>query len=251
LQEYNKGFADIYNAKWTGFAQQVAPLILSFYESKPIRKENNSILDLCCGTGQLSLHFLEKGFRVVGLDASEPMLVHARRNAAQYVASGMADFIQGDASNFRLDERFGLVVSTFDSMNHLEDETELRSCFQCVNVVCDGSFIFDMNTREGLKRWNSIHVDESSGEDLIITRGIFDSQSDKAWTRISGFVRQDDGLYERFEQTAYNTVFELEKVKVLLLEVGWKKVHFALAKDLNTPIDEPEKESRVFIVAGR
>ena len=36
----------------------------------------------------------------------------------------------GDASNFVLDERFGLVVSTYDSLNHLEDEFALQKCFR-------------------------------------------------------------------------------------------------------------------------
>jgi hypothetical protein len=33
--------------------------------------------------------------------------------------------------------------------------------------------------------------------------------------------------------------------------VGWKDVHFALVQDLKTPLVEPEKEMRVFIVASR
>jgi len=78
MQAYNEGFAGIYNARWAGFAEQVAPLILAFHDSKAISRENKAILDLCCGTGQLSLHFLSEGFRVVGLDASEAMLAHAR-----------------------------------------------------------------------------------------------------------------------------------------------------------------------------
>jgi hypothetical protein len=127
----------------------------------------------------------------------------------------------------------------------------LRRCFQCVHAVSEGYFIFDLNTRLGLQRWNSIHVDESSDEALIITRGLFDGQSDRAWTRISGFARRPDGLYERFDETAFNTAFELEWVKNALLEVGWQQVHFARVQDLPTPLTEPEKEGRVFIVAGK
>lgn len=252
MQAYNKGFARIYNAKWGGFARQAAPLILDFYKSTPIGQDHNKpVLDLCCGTGQLAVHFLERGYRVTGIDLSEAMLHFARENATQFITSGQAKFSQADASTFSLTERFGLVVSTYDALNHLQDEEILRNCFQCVHAVSEGYFIFDLNTRLGLKRWNSIQVDESSDDALIITRGIFDEQGDKAWTRIDGFVRVEHGLYERFDETSFNTVFDMARVKTALLEVGWKDVYFARLQDLKTSLTEPEQEGRVFIVASK
>jgi SAM-dependent methyltransferase len=251
MQAYNQAFARVYNTRWSSFAKQVAPFILDFYAASPIGKENKSILDLCCGTGHLALHFLEKGYRVVGLDLSEYMLYHAKENTFQYVESGQAKFVQGDASDFKLEERFGLVVSTFDALNHLENGEALRKCFECVYTISDGFFIFDLNTRNGLRRWNSIQVDENSEDALIITRGIYDGQSDKAWTRITGFAQVSNGLYERFEETAFNSVFEMEGVKNALFDVGWKNVYFAQIQNLKTPISEPEKEGRVFIVASK
>jgi SAM-dependent methyltransferase len=250
MQAYNQTFARVYNLKWSNFAKYVAPFLQVFYASTLIGQVNKPVLDLCCGAGHLALYFLEKGYRVVGLDLSEHMLHHARENARSYVESGQARFIQGDASDFKLDERFGLVLSTFDALNHLEDEQALLKCFECVHAVCDGYFIFDLNTRLGLRRWNNMTVDENSDDAVIITRGIYDGQGDKAWTRITGFLQAPGGLWERFEQTAFNTVFEMEKVRSMLLDTGWKNVHFALVQDLKTPLTEPEKEMRVFIVAG-
>jgi hypothetical protein len=43
----------------------------------------------------------------------------------------------------------------------------------------------------------------------------------------------------------------MEKVKNALLDIGWKNVYFAHIQDLKTPIVEPEKEGRVFIVASK
>lgn len=251
MQAYSQDFARIYNVKWSAFAKQVAPLILNFYASTPIGRTNKSVLDLCCGAGHLAVHFLEKGYKVVGIDLSEYMLHYARENASQYLETGQGKFMKADASDFTLNQRFGLVVSTYDSLNHLKDEQALISCFRCVHVVSNGSFIFDLNTRSGLRRWNSIQVDESSEDALIITRGIYDGQSDRAWTRITGFARMSNGLYKRFDETVCNTVFEMETVKKALLEVGWKNVYFARIQDLSTPLAEPEEEGRVFIVANK
>jgi len=145
-----------------------------------------------------------------------------------------------------------LVVSTYDSLNHLEDELALRQCFQCVFAVLekDGYFVFDLNTRLGLVRWNNITVDEGD-ETVVVTRGIYDGESDKAWTRITGFIRTRDNLYERFEETAFNTVFDVPRVRNALLDIGWREVHFARIQDLRTPIEKPEEEGRVFFVAQK
>ena len=37
-----------------------------------------SVLDLCCGTGLLAGELIARGYRVVGVDASEAMLARAR-----------------------------------------------------------------------------------------------------------------------------------------------------------------------------
>jgi hypothetical protein len=66
---------------------------------------------------------------------------------------------------------------------------------------------------------------------------------------ITGFVRTEDGLYERFAQTAYNTAFDLAWVRETLLEVGWENVYSARIGDLGLPIAEPEEEGPAFVVA--
>jgi SAM-dependent methyltransferase len=251
MQAYSQGFARIYNTRWVSFANIVAPRILDFYQSTPQGQRGEPVLDLCCGTGQLARHLLDNGLNVLGVDLSDHMLHYARQNTLQYIVSGQAKFIQADASQFRLDERFGLVVSTFDALNHLTDEETLISCFRSVHAVCNGYFIFDLNTRSGLNRWNNVQLDDSGEDAFIITHSFYDGESDKAWVRITGFVLLDNGLYERFDQTAYNTVFELEKVKNALVETGWEEAYFARVQDLTIPLAEPEKEGRVFVVARK
>jgi SAM-dependent methyltransferase len=120
MQAYGRVFARVYNLKWAGFAQRIAPKLLEYYARSAIGSVNRCVLDLCCGTGQIALYFLEHGCQVTGIDLSEHMLDYARENARAYLAGGQARFIQADASRLALAERFGLVVSTFDALNHLE-----------------------------------------------------------------------------------------------------------------------------------
>ncbi|MFQ5980457.1 MAG: class I SAM-dependent DNA methyltransferase [Candidatus Heimdallarchaeota archaeon] len=249
---YGRGFAQVYNKLWVEFVTLVAPRIREYYEERPLSKTNKLILDLCCGTGQLAVHFLENGYQVLGIDLSEEMLSWARKNTAQYLETGSVEFQKGDVTDFTLEPQFGLIVSTFDSFNHLENFADLEKCLLCAYraLVEDGLLIFDLNTRKGLLRWNEIFIQDTE-EAMIVTRGIYDGQSDKAWTRISGFVQTPNGTYERFSETLFNTVFELEKVKKCLLAIGWRDVHFALGPELQTAIETPEKERRVFCIARK
>jgi SAM-dependent methyltransferase len=250
VQAYGPAFARVYNERWTFFAQQVAPALRAFYESTPGGAEDRTLLDVCCGTGQLAVHFCEHGYRVTGIDLSADMLHHARENAAPYVARGEARFVQADAASFTVDGHFGLAVSTFDALNHLPDEDALRGCFASVYPLlrAGGFFLFDLNTRGGLYRWNRISVNEMR-DALIIDRGSYDEEAGRAWVRITGFVRTEDGLYERFEQVAYNTAFDLSWVRQALLDAGWRSVYFARIEDLGMPIASPEEEQRAFVIA--
>lgn len=252
MQAYNPAFARIYNLRWGGFALNAAPRLCAYYESTPLGQVNHDLLDLCCGTGQLALHFLDHGYQVTGLDLSEAMLGYAREKAAPYIVGGQARFVQGDAANFTMDGRFGLVISTFDALNHLPDFNALKRCFLSVYpvLVDGGQFIFDLNTIEGLRRWTGMML-EDSPELMLVNRAIYDEASQKAFSRISGFILAGEGLYERFEETTYEVAFDLQAVKEGLSEAGFHNVRFSRLLDLGAMVEEPEQETRIFIIAEK
>jgi SAM-dependent methyltransferase len=250
-QGYGEKFARIYNLRWTGFAASVAPQIHALYKSLPIASSNERLLDVACGTGQLIAWFLERGFTCTGLDASPHMLSHARRNAGRFAEQGKADFIQLDASRFDLPRGYGLAVSTFDALNHLPDRRSLADCLSSVFrvLVPGGRFVFDLNTRKGLGMWNSLTVEETD-ELFILNRGIYDPGMGRAYDKITGFMRTDGDRYEKFEQTAYNTAFDMRETGEDLAAAGFRW-YCASQKDLSAAVDEPEDLTRAFFVADK
>lgn len=252
-QAYGKQFSYVYNLLWGNFARQIAPKILDYYENTSVEKSNKSMLDLCCGAGHLSAIFLAHGYSVTGIDLSADILVYARHNAGDYLAQGKAVFIQGDAADFTIEQNVPLAVSTFDALNHLPDLTSLQNCFRSVYAAVNpkGIFIFDLNTRAGLKkRWNSLNIEDDETLTLI-TRSIFVEENDRAWTHITGFIRNTDGKYDRFEERIFNTAFNLEEVKNLLIGAGWRKVSLVSESNFYIPLDEPENYPRVFFIAEK
>jgi hypothetical protein len=74
---------------------------------------------------------------------------------------------------------------------------------------------------------------------------------ERKYTHITGFVRQEDGRYIRVDQTAFNSVFDVQAVTSLLHECGFENAYCALIDALDTPLENPEGENRVFFVAQK
>lgn len=102
------------------------------------------ILELACGTGKYVIPWASAGQRVVGLDLSRTMLAHAATKAQ---AAGVTPTLQmADMRDFRLDERFGLIVIAGNSLCHLHTSGDLERCLACVreHLRPDGRFVIDV-----------------------------------------------------------------------------------------------------------
>jgi demethylmenaquinone methyltransferase/2-methoxy-6-polyprenyl-1,4-benzoquinol methylase len=88
-----------------------------------------SILDVCCGTGDLTLELagrVSPGGQIVGCDFSEPMLDLAREKAAERGAAGVR-FEWADALSLPYDDgRFDLVTVGFGLRNFADWDRGLR-----------------------------------------------------------------------------------------------------------------------------
>lgn len=92
------------------------------------------ILDLGCGTGRVALALAREGYEVVGLDLNPAFVERARAEAARPGSeiSGRVRFEVGDARDFRLGERFGLVVMMDQAFKYLLHHDDHLDCLSCV-----------------------------------------------------------------------------------------------------------------------
>ena len=139
-------FAWIYNRHWgVSFIPHALPALEKLvFPHLPKRAE---ILDLCCGTGQLTRLLTTYGYRVTGLDGSAEMLSYALENAPD------AELIHADARSFKLPSSYHAVISVFDSLNHIMTIDDLTKVFSNVFTVLrqDGIFLFDLNMEPGFR----------------------------------------------------------------------------------------------------
>lgn len=104
------------------------------------------LLDLACGTGSLSLLLSEKGYDVIGVDASEDMLSQAQEKKMETGADII--FLCQKMEDLDLFGTINAAVCTLDSINHVTDENTVREIFRRVSLFMEdkGVFIFDVNT---------------------------------------------------------------------------------------------------------
>lgn len=244
---YGDIFSKVYDLFWNEFIENIGPYIFDFTKNKKI----NKILDLCCGTGRLAKIFLEKGYEVVGIDKSKFMIAIAENRNKKYLDKS-AKFIIDNATSFNLETRFELVISTYDSINHLRDLTELKQCFQLVNkhLTANGYFIFDINTVYGLRKWNFVDVDDNEKATFIMI-GKQDPKDKIAYTKVMGFLKDENNKYDKFEEVMTNSLFEMEDVIRLLEEANFTKIHFRTEENFSELDKLPPKTERIFVITQK
>ena len=108
------------------------------------RQRGGAVLELACGTGQLTVPVALLGLPAVGLDRSRAMLNGARRRAS--AAGTSVALVQGDMRDFALGRRFDLVFVARNSLLHLLSTADLLAALTAVrrHLTPDGIFAFDV-----------------------------------------------------------------------------------------------------------
>ncbi|HEY2721477.1 MAG TPA: class I SAM-dependent methyltransferase, partial [Chitinophagaceae bacterium] len=108
--------------------------------------EGEKILDVGCGTGQLTNKISNSGAIVTGIDASAEMIEKAQENYDDI------KFFVRDATNFSLSEKFDAVFSNA-TMHWINKQ---KAALQCIyNVLKKGGrFVFEMGGKHNIE---SIH----------------------------------------------------------------------------------------------
>ena len=108
------------------------------------RQQAGAVLELACGTGQLTIPIGLAGLPTVGLDSSRAMLDVAKARAS--AAGASVEFLEGDMREFALDREFSLIIVARNSLLHLLSTADLVAALTSVrrHLAPDGVFAFDI-----------------------------------------------------------------------------------------------------------
>ena len=215
---------------------------------KEYRVNDGLVLDLGCGTGNMTELLAQAGYDMIGVDNAEEMLeiaMEKREKSGQDIL-----YLLQDMREFELYGTVKAIVSICDSVNYVTEEEDLLEVFKLANNYLDpkGVFIFDFNT---VYKYSEILGNQTIAEDREDCSFIWDNyyyeEEQINEYELSLFIKETDSdLYRKYQETHFQKAYDLETMKRLVEQSGLEYVtaYDAFTKQL------PTKESeRVYIIA--
>ncbi len=218
------------------------------------------LLELGCGTGNITEQLAANGYDMIGIDNAEDMLTIAMEKKAEYDEDDKRAsilYLLQDMREFELYGTVRAVVSICDSMNYIMSEEDLLKVFRLVNNYLDtrGLFIFDLNT---MYKYETLLANNTIAENRDDCSFIWDNYYYKEEGvneyALSIYVRdeeleemcEEEDIFKRYDETHYQKAYSLETVVRLLKEAG---MEFVAAYDAFTHEPVKPDSERIYVVA--
>ncbi|MFO7660570.1 MAG: class I SAM-dependent methyltransferase [Candidatus Cloacimonadaceae bacterium] len=181
--------------------------ILSMYTqhtSRPLK----DILELACGTANISERLIGKGYNVTASDRSPEMLKYAEHKVHK------PNLLQAEMTDALPSHAFDLVILVFDSINYLLETAQVSTMLVNVSTALrdKGLFIFDISThRNSAEHFNRyINIDEDK-DHVLIHKADFDPELRLQKTRLTIFKRSDNH-YMRMDEEHLQRVYHVQEL---------------------------------------
>ena len=241
---YDKLNADIDYAAWADF---IEAQFAAYAKKKP-----QSVLDLACGTGSMTVELARRGYDMTGIDLSEDMLAVAQKkcDAGRFRHSVL--LIAQNMAQFELYGTVDAIVCCLDSLNYLTKKDELQRTFAHVHnyLEPDGLFIFDMNAPAKFERVyaDNSYVLEDEGI-LCAWQNYYNNKTKLCDFYLGIFTENSDGTWCRRDEIQRERCWSLRTVLKMLEETGFELC--SLSSDFNGTAVDKDTERWYFTVRAK
>ncbi|NRD75904.1 class I SAM-dependent methyltransferase [Bacillus sp. BRMEA1] len=240
---YDELMSDAPYDQWVKFVKDV----LGKFSS---HEGTSHLLDLACGTGELSIRFAQEGFKVTGIDLSEDMLAVAQAKAVD--AGVHIPFYQQDMAALDGLDQFDVIGIFCDSLNYLKTEKDVISTFSHVFQFLKegGIFLFDVHS---LYKINDIFIGQTfaqNEEDVSYIWNSFPGEYPNSVEHDLSFFVLDEKTqkYDRFDELHFQRTFSIEHYSKWLTEAGFTVMEIGADFKHEPP---QIKSERIFFVAKK
>ncbi len=206
------------------------------------------VLELGCGTGNMTEILAASGYDMIGVDNAEEMLEIAMEKRTESEFDIL--YLQQDMRSFELYGTVKAVVCICDSINYILEEEELEKVFRLVNNYLDpgGMFIFDFNT---IYKYREILRDQTIAENREECSFIWDNYYYEEERineyELSLFIREaHSDLYRKYQETHFQKAYDLETIKRLVTQSG---LEYIMAYDAFTREVPTKTSERIYVIA--
>ena len=132
------------------------------------------LLDLCCGTGSLTLEMSRRGYELISVDASEQMLMEAREKCENLPVLPL--FLLQDVADLDLYGTVDAAFCSLEGINYLSP-AQLEALLQRLPffVRPGGLFLFDLRAPDYLESLNGDTFVDEDDDVLCLWRADFDT----------------------------------------------------------------------------
>jgi SAM-dependent methyltransferase len=208
------------------------------------------LLDLACGTGELSVRFAKDGFQVTGVDLSADMLAVAQAKAEREGVK--IPFYEQDMTDLEGQGQFDVVGIFCDSLNYLQTENEVIQTFSAVSkhLQSYGIFIFDVHSTYKI---SDVFVNQTfalNDEQLSYIWNSFPGEYENSVEHDLSFFVLDPttGKYDRYDEFHYQRTYPVEQYTSWLQEAGFELLEVCADFEPTTPQTNSE---RILFVARK
>lgn len=223
------------------------------YIEKTIEKEGTkvqNILELACGTGNLTIPLTKKNYDIAGIDISEEMLGVAREKAEKEGVELV--LLQQDIAELDFDiTNLDCVLCACDGFNYITYDEDLENVFKKTYELLkeNGLFIFDISSFYKLSSVLGNNMYGENREDVAyMWQNYFDDEENLVEMELAFFVKDEDGRFERFEEVHQQRAYTEEEILDMLQSVGFKDIKVYSDFTFEAPKEDSE---RIFFVGKK
>ena len=185
---------------------------------KQFNKNPERILELACGTANISCQMVKRGLSVDASDVSEEMLKIAASKAF------CPNLFQHNMTALLPAARYDLAVLLFDSINYLREEQDILKLFNNVyNTLNEnGMFIFDITTPKNCEQNFDGFVNlQDTKEEYLIHQSDFDAKNFIQTSQLTFFVKKGF-LYSRSDEIHKQRIYRVSEMMKLIEQTNFK-----------------------------
>jgi len=240
------GFSEVYdlfmdNIEYDMWGKYIISLLKEYCVNDGI------VLDMGCGTGNITEILAKEGYDMIGIDNSYDMLSIAMEKRSEKGLDEILYLCQ-DMREFELYGTVRAVVSVCDCMNYILDRDDMISVLKHVNNYLDpkGVFIFDLKTDTYYKKLGDKTIAENRDESSFIWENTYYDDEKINEYILTIYTKREDEMYERIEEFHQQKAYGIDEIKALIEEAG---MEFVCAYNAFTREDACEENDRIYIIA--